>query len=181
MLAEHAALHILQLVEAIKQQYRLDWHGIHGMAHWARVWENGMRLAEETGANTEVVGYFALFHDACRLNDGRDSQHGKRGAELAAQWRNEFFVLNDEEFDLLYTACTYHTSGETEADPTIQTCWDADRLDLGRVGITPVAHRLCTAAAKRAETIAWAINRACYSSDINQIAESWMGHVEYEN
>jgi len=152
--------HILNLVRVIKEQYALDWRGIHGVEHWARVWENGMRLAEETGANAEVVGYFALFHDACRLNDGRDSQHGKRGAELAAQWRGELFELGDAEFDLLYEACAHHTSGETEGDPTIQTCWDADRLDLGRVGITPVAHRLCTQPAKRADTIAWANERA---------------------
>lgn len=26
---------------------------------------------------------------------------------------------------------------DSYSDVTIQTCWDADRLDLGRVGITP--------------------------------------------
>ncbi len=140
-----------------------------------------MRLAEETGANRKVVGYFALFHDARRLNDGRDRDHGKRGAELAAGWRGELFELDDEAFDLLCEACAYHTAGITEGDVTVQTCWDADRLDLGRVGITPVAHRLCTAVAKRAETISWATERACNLPTINQIAESWMGHVEYEN
>ena len=31
---------------------------------------------------------------------------------------------------------------------TIQVCWDADRLDLGRVGIRPSYHKLCTATAK---------------------------------
>ena len=46
------------------------------------------------------------------------------------------------------------------SDVTIQICWDADRLDLGRVGITPHPSRLCTAAAKRLETITWADGRA---------------------
>ena len=32
-------------------------------------------------------------------------------------------------------ACTDHTKGQTAADITIQTCWDADGLDLARVGI----------------------------------------------
>ena len=43
---------------------------------------------------------------------------------------------------------------------TIETCWDADRLDLGRVGITPHPSHLCTEAAKRPETIKWADDRA---------------------
>jgi uncharacterized protein len=31
----------------------------------------------------------------------------------------------------------HHSDGEVSTDKTIQTCWDADRLDLGRVGIFP--------------------------------------------
>ena len=34
--------------------------------------------------------------------------------------------------------------GCVHADPTIGTCWDADRLDLWRVGITPHARFLRT-------------------------------------
>jgi uncharacterized protein len=151
-------LHVIELLKAIKEQYSLDWDGIHGISHWARVWENGMRLAEETGANKEVVGYFALFHDARRFNEGRDRDHGRRGADLAAQWRGDLFDLDDLLFELLYTACVHHTDGLIEADVSIQVCWDADRLDLGRVGIQPAAHRLCTEAAK--EAIPWATERA---------------------
>lgn len=150
--------HILKLLQAIKAQYGLDWHGIHGISHWARVWENGMRVAAETGADREVVGYFALFHDARRFNEGRDRDHGRRGAELAAQWRGELFDLDDEAFELLYIACVHHTDGWIEGDVSVQACWDADRLDLGRVGIQPVAHRLCTDAAR--ESIEWANKRA---------------------
>jgi hypothetical protein len=64
---------VIGLVKAIRAQYTLDWDGIHGIPHWSRVWENGMRIAEEAGAHTEVVGLFALFHDARRFNDGRSS------------------------------------------------------------------------------------------------------------
>jgi uncharacterized protein len=35
-----------------------------------------------------------------------------------------------------------------EDDVTVMTCWDADRLDLGRVGMVPEAQYLCTDAAK---------------------------------
>ncbi|MFM7531655.1 MAG: hypothetical protein ACKO5J_04035, partial [Rubrivivax sp.] len=48
----------------------------------------------------------------------------------------------------------HHSSGLTEADVTVQTCWDADRLDLGRVGIRPSPRYLCTPAARQPETIA---------------------------
>jgi uncharacterized protein len=51
---------------------------------------------------------------------------------------------------LLVEACTGHSDGDTEADITVQTCWDADRLDLGRVGIRPHPIYLCTAVAKEA-------------------------------
>ena len=141
--------HVLKLIHAIKEQYVLEWRGIHGIAHWERVWENGMQLAEQTGADREVVGYFALFHDARRFNEGRDPDHGRRGAELAAQWRGELFHLHDEAFDQLWFACVHHTDGMTEGDLSVQVCWDADRLDLPRVGIQPEPHRLCTEAAKQ--------------------------------
>jgi uncharacterized protein len=45
-------------------------------------------------------------------------------------------------------------------DITVLTCWDADRLDLGRVGIRPAAHRLCTDAARDPAMIEWAYRRS---------------------
>jgi hypothetical protein len=36
-----------------------------------------------------------------------------------------------------------------DGDITVQTCWDADRLDLPRVGIQPLPQFLCTEAAKK--------------------------------
>ncbi|MEW6349719.1 MAG: hypothetical protein AB1646_11705 [Thermodesulfobacteriota bacterium] len=35
-------------------------------------------------------------------------------------------------------------------------CWDSDKLDLGKVHIKPMAHELCTSAAKGPGMIAWA-------------------------
>ena len=37
------------------------------------------------------------------------------------------------------------------ADPTIGACWDADRLNLWRVGVAPARGMLSTAAARSAE------------------------------
>lgn len=148
------------LLSVIREQYRLSWQGTHGAVHWARVMENGLRLAEFTHAKVEVIELFSVFHDACRLNEHDDEFHGQRGADLAKRIRGKEFELSDGDFELLYEACALHTGGRVAGDVTVQTCWDADRLDLGRVGIRPSANYLCTEAAKRDEMIAWANERA---------------------
>ena len=49
---------------------------------------------------------------------------------------------------MLIYGCRHHSDGFVEGDVTIRTCWDADRLDLGRVGIKPCASKLATAEAR---------------------------------
>ncbi len=150
-----------ELIEAIGKQYKLPWDGVHGIGHWARVRENGLCIAATLpGANLDVVELFAVFHDARRKNESIDAGHGRRGAELAKSLRGAFFELSDEEFALLDMACRYHTDGRTDGDVTVQACWDADRLDLGRADIQPDPRHLCTAAAKDPALMAWADGRA---------------------
>lgn len=67
------------IIHRILKDYALPCHGIHGVGHWARVLENGLRLAKETKANVEIVQLFAIFHDSCRVNEGSDFSHGRRG------------------------------------------------------------------------------------------------------
>src|SRR5262249_9782858 len=136
------------ILREILSGYMLPVRGTHGVGHWARVLENGLRLAEITGANATIVTLFALFHDCRRVNENWDEDHGLRGAQHAESLRGKLFNLNDADFDLLYEACRLHTDGHVDAEVTIQTCWDADRLDLGRVGIKPKPHLLCTDAAR---------------------------------
>ncbi len=57
-------------------------------------------------------------------------------------------------------ALKYHSDGYTRADIIVQVCWDADRLDLGRVGIKPAPHRLCTASAKSVDVLEAAYERS---------------------
>jgi uncharacterized protein len=91
-----------------------------------------------------------------RLNDGRDPLHGPRGAALARELRGEVFDLEDREMGLLTFACEEHTNGNLGEDPTVGVCWDADRLNLWRVGITPDPRFLSTEAARSEKRIAWA-------------------------
>jgi uncharacterized protein len=162
------------LLKVIRDQYSLEWYGLHGVAHWARVYENGLRIASDSDANLEVLLLFALFHDSRRVNDAIDQGHGRRGADLAAEVRGRYFELPDDEFDLLYYACETHTDGLTEGDLTVQVCWDADRLDLARVrGFKPKPKRLCTEAARAPETIAWASDRARKTHIPELLSNEW--------
>lgn len=69
------------LLRRLRQDFRVDWHGIHGVSHWARVRLNGALLAEQTGARIDVVELFTFLHDSQRWHDGRDLGHGKRAAK----------------------------------------------------------------------------------------------------
>ena len=120
-----------------------------------------------------VVRLFAVLHDSRRVNEATDPDHGPRAAEFALSLRGRLFELPDHEFRLLHRACAGHTHERTHPDVTIQTCWDADRLDLGRVGIMPHPSRLCTEAARRPEMIRWADGRASLGVVPEFVKEEW--------
>ncbi|MEQ8762509.1 MAG: hypothetical protein RL885_01185 [Planctomycetota bacterium] len=149
-----------ELAKVLRAEFRLDWLGIHGAGHWARVRQNGLRLADHTGADVEVVELFAFLHDVQREDDGTDLEHGLRAARYAESLRGTHIHLDDHRFRLLRLACEGHSRGETRADPTVQTCWDADRLDLGRIGVMPHPKYLCTDVAKDLAVIEWAYARS---------------------
>ncbi len=126
-----------------------------------RVCENGLYLAQKNGANQTVVALFAFTHDMDRRSDIGDFGHGKRAAQrIQAELQGKYFQLSPEELKQLVQAVAEHTNGFTQASVTVQTCWDADRLDLGRAGIKPSPRRLCTPEAKDPETIEWAYRRS---------------------
>jgi uncharacterized protein len=108
-----------------------------------------------------VVELFALLHDSCREDDGSDSDHGARAAEFAEYLASRNVLqLRVDQMDLLTTACRLHSAGHIAGDVTLRTCWDADRLDLGRIRIRPDPNRLCTDAARNPQTIEWAWRRS---------------------
>ena len=136
-------------------------HDIHGKYHWLRVLRNGREIASATGVNLRVVELFAVLHDSKRENDYDDPEHGPRAAEHARLLCGQWFDLSVPELDVLCRACELHADGLTaDADPTVLACWDADRLDLGRVGIKPHPDRLCTQYAKREDVLEAAYERS---------------------
>ena len=142
-----------ELLYHLLEQFPLGNSVIHGEGHWKRVLYNGRMIAKETGANLNVVELFAVMHDCKRDNEHYDLEHGRRAAEYVHKVRGKWFYITDEETELLVEACKYHSDGLVEGDITIQTCWDSDRLELGRVGIKPLPERMCTEFAKRQDII----------------------------
>lgn len=125
------------LLDEIRGGFTLDWEGHHGANHWARVRHHALAIARARGAHLLVVELFAFLHDSQRRDEWRDPKHGERGTEYARSLQGQFYSLGAKPLSQLTHAIRYHSGGEVSTDPTIQSCWDADRLDLGRVGIKP--------------------------------------------
>ena len=148
-----------ELLKHIRDQFKIDWHGIHGANHWARVLHHGQRIAKVRDGDLLVVELFAFLHDSCRLDDYRDPLHGERGAEFAYGVNGQFFHLGGQQLDNLCFDIRHHSGGDISTNATIQTCWDADRLDLGRVGIIPSPKFLSKEAAELIdEAFNWSIS-----------------------
>lgn len=133
---------------------------IHGEQHWKAVALMGFELARAmpgTPWDLEMLLQFAQLHDVMRENDDEDPEHGARAAELFTELVihpgiPEFSPYSERTMALAY-AIHHHTDPGVadEADthsPTVGLCWDADRLNLWRVGKAPHDDYLTTVAAK---------------------------------
>jgi uncharacterized protein len=161
------------LIRRILQDYQLEWHGLHGPMHWARVMQIGRRLAGTEHARRDVVELFAVFHDSRRCGEGPDVDHGLRGSAYAQELRGTLFDLDAQGMDLLIEACRDHTDGRSMADVTVGVCWDSDRLDLGRAGIEPLASRLCTQSARSEQMLRWAHKRSLDAVEPDLLRTEW--------
>ena len=129
---------------------------IHGEEHWRCVAATGLGLAGELeGCDRDVVLLFGLLHDTRRENEAVDPGHGPRAAiytrELVAAGT---LRLEDDRLTRLCHAIEEHTNGLVSSDPTVGVCWDADRLHLPRVSITPDPARFSTVLARGPEPLA---------------------------
>jgi uncharacterized protein len=94
------------------------------------------------------------------MHDGSDREHGKRAADSLFALNGDLFSLDKTGMEMLIYACRHHSDGLVEGDLTIRTCWDADRLDLGRVGVKPSSSKLGTSEAQDPKLIEWAYRRS---------------------
>jgi uncharacterized protein len=121
----------------------------HGEGHWRCVAATGLSLASVSGrVDRTLVFCFALLHDTRRENEAVDPKHGVRAAAFAGELRAEGVLpLAEPRFGSLVEALRLHSDGQVTDDPTIGTCWDADRLHLPRVFIEPNPALFSTSAA----------------------------------
>lgn len=131
-----------------------------------------MLIAKASGADLEVVELFAFLHDSQRVEDGTDPEHGSRAAEYALSKHGVLFHLEPDQLQALVTACRGHTHERFTNSVTVQTCWDADRLDLFRVGVRPDRYYLGTPAARDTMLMRAAIARSCKLL-VQDIADDW--------
>lgn len=117
--------------------FRLPHDSLHGPQHWKRVNAIGQKIAENVErVDPKVVCAFAFLHDCCRVDEGQDEEHGERAAFQIRKM--DWLDLSHAQLRLLDAAISQHSKGFViEEQPTIAACWDADRLDLFRLHITP--------------------------------------------
>ena len=146
------------LVEKLIKDFALEHNGFHGKPHWDQVLVNAEEIADKMAArdkyvNTKILFAFAMIHDSQRFDEDEDIYHGTRAANWIGAHRTavqDYFELDRVETNTLRFAVALHSDGLITADEhglyknTIEACWDADRLDLPRVGVEVDPARLCT-------------------------------------
>jgi uncharacterized protein len=146
---------------------------LHGVHHWQCVAEAGLQLVRHTpGADQTVVFLFALFHDSMRLDDSWDLDHGSRASEFVRGFQTGI-KISPAQRELLAKACADHTRGQLSQDPTLACCWDADRLNLWRIGVKPSAKYLSTETASQQPTIEAARRRLSKTFSWPELAQRY--------
>jgi uncharacterized protein len=138
------------ILELAKQRFSLADDSDHGPEHWLRVYYNALdgvvRLRGQEAASLTSIMLFALLHDCERKEEGYDPLHGLRAAGFLMDLHKAEklpFASNSQ----IKTACiaiedhshgyldVYNHNLDLIGETTVKLCWDADRLDLPRVGI----------------------------------------------
>jgi uncharacterized protein len=132
--------HIEEIKKIAIETFAMNHDSIHGIQHWEEVHENGLMLSRQPGVDLVVVRLFAYLHDCKREDDHQDPEHGDRAADFVVWLRNtgKLHFLKHEQYHKLWMACLQHHKGVVDTeDITIGACFDADRIELIRCGITP--------------------------------------------
>lgn len=136
-----------KVIDIALKQSKLPAMSPHRFDHWSRVHQNAQLLSKQyNDVDEKVIMAFSYLHDCKRKNDGVDFIHGRDAAEFIDTLNLD---LTKDQLSILKIACEFHTDGKTRnLNNTIAVCWDADRLDIGRVGIMPEPKYMCTSLGK---------------------------------
>lgn len=144
----------VNMIGKIASLLKISPDSIHGIGHWQRVEKIGHYISDRNGADKKIISAFAYLHDIGRTVEYDEAGHGKRSADIAVRhFTFKELGLNEGQYEKLLIAISLHDIADARSsDLTIQTCWDADRLDLLRVHIMPDKNLLYTDVAKSDET-----------------------------
>ena len=140
---------------------------LHGIAHWTRVHRYGLLLADSLGlseAEKLAIALFGWTHDLARTDDGGGNQHSLDGAKYVhVVTKTLFNDFPEDILNIISCAIRYHSDGMNAEEAlhelpianhsnwshesvlnVISCCWDADRLDLLRLGIVPDESKMST-------------------------------------
>ena len=137
----------------LAQQWYLQDDPVHGFDHILRVYHLAERLAQEEGADLEVVRAAALLHDAegnatadasfDRLDHHHSSASFARKTLLAEGWSEARIAAVEH----CIRAHRFRDRSEQPLTLEAQVLYDADKLDA--IGATGVARAIAYAAAHR--------------------------------
>lgn len=153
------------IIEQLRD-YVLFTSDIHGERHWSHVNHIGGKLADLMKLNPiqkRCVEVFAMTHDLARRDDGGGNEHAIEGAEyFSSELVTLFPDIDDLQVDIITSAIKHHSDGVCSEEAfhmghfshisgfgediikTVGCCWDADRLDLIRLGILPIEKYMST-------------------------------------
>ena len=152
----------LMPLDSLVHKAKIDFNGVHGFAHWRAVYRNGLMLMPSI--DKYILFYFSVFHDFFRENDMADSAHGKSALYAIPSIEPTIRMFSKDrgkvksQIEILSFALEHHDDtpedyaaikNPLKDNQTVQILLDADRLDLGRVGITPLSEYLLTEQARK--------------------------------
>ncbi len=152
----------LLFMDALVFKTTINFNYAHGPAHWQSVYRFGKMLYP--GIDKGVLFYFSVFHDFFKSNDFADKSHGKKALtamplikENLKIWNKDKKAHNSQIEQLAFAFenhdCTIQEyaslTNPLKDNKNVRACLDADKLDLGRVGIIPESKHLLTEEAKK--------------------------------
>lgn len=139
---------IAQVEENVVPYLSFSNSNIHGIKHLRKVAYLAGRFATCLNTNIEAAVIGGYLHDCARIDDGVGNHHAHKSAVLAEKILNEIYP-NYVESKTIYNAIYSHADGLISDDKIIGCVWDADRLNLIRLGIIPQLDLLSTPVARR--------------------------------
>lgn len=127
-------------LETARKWYAQD-DPVHGFDHIVRVYGMAERLAQQEGADLEIVRLAALLHDVDGSHASADTQrdaHQLASADFARQVLEDTDLPEARIADVLHAIRAHRFRDESEQPQTLeaQILFDADKLDaIGAIGI----------------------------------------------